>query len=1070
MQLPRSVLPSQKYAQSSDYAFENHHEGMPSTSTRQPLGESNVNIQAHGLPVSADFCYNQFSLPPSIHSIPAPPILPTQALTPIYGTSLRSERTLHRNVSLRDLSAGDRRVRKNPIYHHKNFADYRNKVLQKERDEENPVWPDWLEVAFLDALLLIPQLGRKKFSANTVLYGRNMLITEYLWIYHWTLHPPAEGEVIPNRKEREKSRGTRGHPMFRSRKQVSSHIQVLKGFFPTLPTFHFVFPRQKDGLDDDRKAVKEDVDTESFKNNRVLISITNGRLPDEKPNYEYFKRLLNAENDVFIRPKTCWIFVSSSKVTLKERLVASDDGTMKKQLTGKHPDGLCLTEEDYPHLNLNEGKDCKELSRRGGRPVVLLHEYTRTLAQKESSSVKDISNKWDVRFPDLRHKLTTALEDTRPSDERTSRCVVGPCDTFHFETIIDLHSTSKFPSGSDMNGLVEFSINRPDLHSHIWRSRTCVIKPGELYMPEEEDIWEQNNPIEVTPSHRSGCSGIGRCDCVARGNRDSISIPFPASSWANTFIKLAPFVTAEKERKDQQEAATSQNGRTDREASRAKKDKADSSSEPPSKVPSPKDLLAQVAMYQEIWSAPQGEVANGNGDEDSIPKRSRGKWTRRAVVLWTFVPVYETTDDKGKTTAVPPGTNWRFLTKVDPTSSYHQQRAYVSGSSRAMARTSMMSPDSEYAQHINTAMHENMSAAYDASPTTAFTLPSHTHGQIHHIPQQTDQLTELNEVFEGYSNGLTTPPLSAPLPNGYSRAFDNNHINIDSSHTLHHRMSFMSDRTSGTNTTDHTHASFPAGSDPNHHNEPFMSGLDVPGYIPNFQPPSSTDALGQLNHRYMDAGQGISDASVGDWVSTNVSPTSSTAGQQWATAAVAAATAGNTQHQGLGESHADLSAAGGVENQGTWNTWQGTEVPCIPPSYSRGTSGSMWDEGTPEINEGENTSSSFTLGGTGMTSLRNHKHMHHPPLHGLPLASQATQRRSSPTLPSRKRSRTESAGLDVDGDGEEGERYHAHSVRKLSHQATSNASSAFAGGGGGGGGGSGSAPTAVMGEVSANLP
>lgn len=45
---------------------------------------------------------------------------------------------------------GHARGRKNPIYQHKNFADYRNKVMQKELDKEQPVWPDWLEDAFLD--------------------------------------------------------------------------------------------------------------------------------------------------------------------------------------------------------------------------------------------------------------------------------------------------------------------------------------------------------------------------------------------------------------------------------------------------------------------------------------------------------------------------------------------------------------------------------------------------------------------------------------------------------------------------------------------------------------------------------------------------------------------------------------------------------------------------------------------------------------------------------------------------------------------------------------------------------
>ncbi|KAJ8109512.1 hypothetical protein ONZ43_g6115 [Nemania bipapillata] len=787
MQLPRPVLPSQRYSPTSDYQYENHHDGVPTS--RLPLSESTGNVQPHSFAGPGALCYGQLSVSPPIHSIPTPPILPTQALTSSYGTSLRGERSLQRHVSLQDLPMSNTRGRKNPIYHHKNFADYRNKVMQKELDKEQPVWPDWLEDAFLDALLLIPQLGRKKFSSKTILYGRNMLITEYLWIYHWTLHPPKKGERIP--------------------------------------CVHFIFPRQKDGLDDDKKLVKEEEDTESFKNNRVLISIADGRLPDERPNYEYFSRLLNAENDVFIRPKQCWIFVSSSKIALKEKHIPLEDGSTQKHIIGNHPDGLCLTETDYPHLKLNESKEYKDLPRQGNQPTVLLHEYTRTLAQKESSSVKEISSRWDVKFPELREKLTAALDDVQPSDEQTSRCVVGPCDTFHFETVLDLHSTSKFPPGSDLNGLVEFTISKPDLHNHSWRSRTCVIKPDELYMSDvENEFWEESSAIDVIPSHRVGCPGAGRCDCTARGSRDTISIPFPAVSWANTFIKLAPYVTAEREKRDRDRAtrsAASLSGRAEREAARMKKENEENSSHAKSKGPSPKDLLAQVAMYQEIWSAPQGEAVSRSGDEDSSSKRSRGKWTRRGVILWTFVPVHENTDEKGKTTVVPPGTNWRFLTKIDPTSSYHQQQAYVSGSPTTLPRDRVMSPNPGFAHHLNATMHENFSAAYDTGSTPAYSLPSHSHNHTH---PRLHLHTGLTDVLDGFSNGLATPPPTATLSSNFPHSFNDNSTTIDSGHTLHHQLSFMSDGTSSTSASDHTRANLLGNNNTAHPTDSFLTGLE----------------------------------------------------------------------------------------------------------------------------------------------------------------------------------------------------------------------------------------------------
>ncbi|KAI3322860.1 hypothetical protein HD806DRAFT_536040 [Xylariaceae sp. AK1471] len=77
------------------------------------------------------------------------------------------------------------------------------------------------------------------------------------------------------------------------------------------------------------------------------------------------------------------------------------------------------------------------------------------------------------------------------------------------------------------------------------------------------------------------------------------------------------------------------------------------------------------------------------------------------LILWTFLPVHDNTGEKGMVKAVPPGTKWRFLTQVDPTSSYHQQQAYVSESPAILSRDNVMSPNPGYAHHINAAMHQN---------------------------------------------------------------------------------------------------------------------------------------------------------------------------------------------------------------------------------------------------------------------------------------------------------------------------------------------------------------------------
>ncbi|KAH9906532.1 hypothetical protein F4778DRAFT_655120 [Xylariomycetidae sp. FL2044] len=1027
MDHPRPVLPSQRYSPSSEYAYDSHHDVI--SNTRQPLGESTGNIQAPSLAASALCYHNQLSLSPPLHPIPTPPIVPTQALTSSYGTSLRSTRSLSRNVSSQDSPMGYPRGNRNPIYAYKNFADYRNKVMQKELEKEQPKWPLWLEDAFLDALLLIPQMGRSKFSSKSILYGRNMLITEYLWIYHWLLHPPQHGEEVPSRKEREK------HTMFRTRKQVSSHIQVLKGFFSTLVTFHFIFPSKPDIKEEDKKYIKDDEDNRSFKNNRVLISIADGRLPDEKPNYEYFSRLLSADNDVFLRPKQCWIFVSSPDVRLKEKHVIAEDGTTKKVVSGITSSGMCLNEANYPHLRLNDSKDYKDLPRTGEQSTVLLHEYTRLMAQKESSSVKDISNKWEANFPMLRKKLMGALDDVQPSDERTSRCVVGPCDTFNFEVVLDLHSTSQFPEGTELNGLVQLSINRPDLHNHSWRSRTSVQKPEELYEDSEGELWDNSEPVAVH-KHRVGCHGIGPCDCAGRGNRDVICVPFPALSWANTFIKLAPYVTAERERKEREKRerdraardAQGARGRSKQEGSRVKKEEdADAPQKAyHPKLPSPKELLSQVAMYQEIWSAaPSYEQqqqrapamsstidGGGAGDPVAAPKRA---WTRRAVILWTFIPVHEVRVEKasgggGKdkagghakenTVTVPPACNWRFLTKFDPTSQYHQERAYLSGSP-TISRDSIMSPNPAYPHHV--------SAAYDAAQTSAVvqhhhhhSLPSHHSHHLHHHQQEqhwapvnnptppshhnplAGSLSLLDSFAAsssaGTHNSMVTPPPTAGLQGGYAHtSFEGSGGGVDHHHH-HHQLSFMSDGSASTS-TDTTQSvlgtvgtggggnvSGDGGAD-----DPFLSNLGSTGYDDgdawgSWGTGATAVSGGYHHHQQVDGSSSApgwgGDHNAGSVVTTtgpmsqggmmtttatsSSSSSNATSESQWAALAVAAAAHQHQhQHQQHNNNLGDLSqgGSGSISGASSVTNW-GASAAAAATAMDDGKD-SLW--GTPSL-------------------------------------------------------------------------------------------------------------------------
>lgn len=77
-------------------------------------------------------------------------------------------------------------------------------------------------------------MGRRKYSYRGKPHGRNELIKEYLWIAYLQSLPP----------------GTRPDPgMMRTRKQVSSHIQVLKGFLRDHPACESLVPGRIDLTD-----------------------------------------------------------------------------------------------------------------------------------------------------------------------------------------------------------------------------------------------------------------------------------------------------------------------------------------------------------------------------------------------------------------------------------------------------------------------------------------------------------------------------------------------------------------------------------------------------------------------------------------------------------------------------------------------------------------------------------------------------------------------------------------------------------------------------------------------------
>lgn len=119
----------------------------------------------------------------------------------------------HRRQNHRDKFFRKRRVDSDrPYLQHPKYIQYRARQRCDTGPDGKLVWDDQIEDAFQNALVNIPPMGRRKKSQRGRPHGRNELISE--WIYQET------GAI-------------------RSRKQVSSHIQVLNTLLKDIPECEF---------------------------------------------------------------------------------------------------------------------------------------------------------------------------------------------------------------------------------------------------------------------------------------------------------------------------------------------------------------------------------------------------------------------------------------------------------------------------------------------------------------------------------------------------------------------------------------------------------------------------------------------------------------------------------------------------------------------------------------------------------------------------------------------------------------------------------------------------------------
>ncbi|SZF01070.1 unnamed protein product [Blumeria hordei] len=159
----------------------------------------------------------------------------------------------------------------NPILDSPQYQAYRARQEDSDACDEKK-WPPDLEGFFLDGIVIfisfasitdllammdIPPMGRQKYTFNGKPHGRNELIALYIWI--------AYRESLPS--------GVAPSPlMIRHRKQISSHIQVLKKYLQGHSAFSLIFPPIE--------MIPES--GYPLDSNPCLVALSQGRLPDKR--------------------------------------------------------------------------------------------------------------------------------------------------------------------------------------------------------------------------------------------------------------------------------------------------------------------------------------------------------------------------------------------------------------------------------------------------------------------------------------------------------------------------------------------------------------------------------------------------------------------------------------------------------------------------------------------------------------------------------------------------------------------------------------------------------------------
>lgn len=339
----------------------------------------------------------------------------------------------------------------NPIAESEEYRAYRARQEVKDFYIDKK-WPSVLDNFFLDAMIDIPIMGKKKFNFNGKLHGHNQMISIYVWIAYKESLPP---NVVPDPS------------MFRSRKQISSHIQVLKKLLQGNTAFKLIF--SKDSLE---KCSVDD--------NPCLISLSQGRLPSkayrELMRNNFYRKLCllesqnltNLDPDVSVKPEIFFL-KSSSKYFSRSFIVNARSAEL-------HSNNLSA---DKFRENLNS-----KFFINGA-----------VMTQMKNDNLESIIDCYK-RFP----PIVAALQSSLGSQGKQ-------CEIIHTEVSIDFNLLSLLASRDDdvlsQCGLV-LSISRcigledNSQFSREWRSISTLTEPQELYRDSKSTSFLRGLEVEVS--------------------------------------------------------------------------------------------------------------------------------------------------------------------------------------------------------------------------------------------------------------------------------------------------------------------------------------------------------------------------------------------------------------------------------------------------------------------------------------------------------------------------------------------------------------------------------------------